>query len=277
LKRKVFPIRPIHFISGLPRSGSTLLSALLRQNPRFHAGMSGPVAGLLNSLLGEMSAANEYSVFLSDEQRKRILLGVVENYYGAEYPADIIFDTNRLWCARMPLLNSLFPESKVIACVRDMPWIIDSIERLVRRNALSPSSIFQYQSGGTVYTRADTIANGDGLAGFAYNGLKEAFYGEHTRQLMLVQYETLVTAPERVMNAIYAFIGEPHYQHDFDNVAYEAEEFDARAGTPGLHVVRAKVGASPRQTILPPDVFRRFENDAFWRNPQLNTHGVQIV
>ncbi|MBU0835751.1 MAG: sulfotransferase, partial [Gammaproteobacteria bacterium] len=27
-----------HFISGLPRSGSTLLAALLRQNPRFHAG-----------------------------------------------------------------------------------------------------------------------------------------------------------------------------------------------------------------------------------------------
>jgi sulfotransferase len=24
-----------HFISGLPRSGSTLLAALLRQNPRF--------------------------------------------------------------------------------------------------------------------------------------------------------------------------------------------------------------------------------------------------
>jgi hypothetical protein len=34
----------IHFISGLPRSGSTLLAALLRQNPRFEAGMSGPLA-----------------------------------------------------------------------------------------------------------------------------------------------------------------------------------------------------------------------------------------
>jgi hypothetical protein len=27
--------RRLHFISGLPRSGSTLLSAILRQNPRF--------------------------------------------------------------------------------------------------------------------------------------------------------------------------------------------------------------------------------------------------
>ena len=33
----------IHFISGLPRAGSTLLAALLRQNPRFSAGMTSPV------------------------------------------------------------------------------------------------------------------------------------------------------------------------------------------------------------------------------------------
>jgi Sulfotransferase family len=39
----------MHFISGLPRSGSTLLAALLRQNPRFEAGMSGPLAGLFGA------------------------------------------------------------------------------------------------------------------------------------------------------------------------------------------------------------------------------------
>jgi sulfotransferase len=33
----------LHFIAGLPRSGSTLLVALLRQNPRFAARISSPV------------------------------------------------------------------------------------------------------------------------------------------------------------------------------------------------------------------------------------------
>ena len=41
----------IHFISGLPRSGSTLLAGLLRQNPRFAAAMTGPVGGLSTTLL----------------------------------------------------------------------------------------------------------------------------------------------------------------------------------------------------------------------------------
>jgi sulfotransferase len=270
-------MRPLHFISGLPRSGSTLLSALLKQNPRFHASMSGPVAGLVTSALREMSAANEYSIFISDEQRKRILRGIVDNYYGPEFGDNVIFDTNRGWCAQMSLIDTLFPQSRVIACVRDVQWIVDSVERLIRRNALSPSSIFKYQSGGTVYSRADLIANGEGMVGYSYNALKEAFYSEHAKRLMLVQYETLVTDPQRVLSAIYQFVGEAEFTHDFEHVEFEAEEFDNRAGTPGLHVVRAKVSAEPRQTVLPPDVFQRFANDAFWRNPELNTFGVPIV
>lgn len=239
--------------------------------------MSGPVAGIVGRVLGEMSAANEYSVFISDEQRKRILQGIFESYYGPEFDQKVIFDTNRTWCSRMPLIHSLFPESRVIACVRDVPWIVDSIEQLVRKNAFSPSSIFQYQPGNNVYSRADGIANGEGMLGFAYNALKEAFYGEHASKLLLVTYETLVANPQRVLDAVYAFTGEAKHAHDFDNVVYDSGEFDTRAGTPGLHAIRPKVHAVERQTILPPDVFHRFANDAFWRNPQLNPHGVQVV
>lgn len=147
----------IHFISGLPRSGSTLLAALLRQNPRFEAGMSGPLAGLFGALLTEMSARNEFSIFIDDAKRERILHGLFDSYYG-DSDAQVVVDTNRFWCAWMPAIAKLFPEAKVIACVREVPWVIDSIERLVQRNVFSPSSIFNYSSGGTVYTRANGVS-----------------------------------------------------------------------------------------------------------------------
>jgi sulfotransferase len=270
-------IRPIHFISGLPRSGSTLLSALLKQNPRFHAGMSGPLSGMVSAMHANMSAANEYAVFISQAQKQRILRGVIDNYYGAEYPAEVIFDTNRFWCARMALLDTLLPHSRVIACVRNVSWIVDSIERLVRRNALSPSAIFNYQTGGTVYSRAEALSGGEGMVGNPYNALREAFYGEHAGKLLLVQYETLAGDPQKVLDAVYGFIGEPRFAHDFDDVRYDADEFDQRAGTPGLHAVRQKVGSQARDTILPPDVFNRFANDAFWLDPQANLKNVGIV
>jgi len=267
----------MHFISGLPRSGSTLLAALLRQNPRFHANMSGPLAGMVNAMLGEMSDRNEFSMFISNEQRRRVLHGLFENFYGEDFKADVIFDTSRSWCAKLPMLCELFPRVKMIACVRHVSWVVDSIERLIRSNALQPSSIFNFQPGGTVYSRAEGVANGEGMVGFAYNALKEAFYGEHAPHLMLLQYETLVRDPAKAMAAVYEFIDEPVFQHDFDNVQFDAEAFDQRAGTPGLHTIGSKVSAQERTTVLPPDVFRRFENDAFWLNAQANVHGVRVV
>ncbi|ULU24215.1 sulfotransferase family protein [Dyella terrae] len=266
----------IHFISGLPRAGSTLLAALLRQNPRFHADMSGPLAGLFTSMLGEMSGRNEFSVFIDDAKRQRLLRGLFDNFY-ADQPASVIFDTSRAWCARLPALATLFPDSRVIACVRQVPWILDSVERLVQKNAFLPSSIFNYSAGGTVYSRVNGIAGSDGMLGYAYDALKEAFYGEHAKRLLLVQYETLVSNPAMALAAIYDFIGEPAFTHNTEHVDFDASEFDAKAGTPGLHAVRPRVEARERPTLLPPDLFRRFENDAFWRDPNLNPHGVRIV
>jgi len=266
----------IHFISGLPRSGSTLLAALLRQNPRFDAGMSGPLAGLFGALLGEMSARNEFSVFLDDAKRQRILHGLFDNYY-ADRTAEVIFDTNRAWCAWMPAIARLFPEAKVIACVRELPWVIDSIERLIQRNVFSPSSIFNYNAGGTVYSRANGVAAQDGMVGAPYDSLKQACYGAQKDRLLLVQYETLTTDPATTLHAIYDFIGEPAFEHDVDHIDYDVTEFDERAGTPGLHTVGRTVKAQARETLLPPDLFNRFVNDAFWRDPQRTPAGLRVV
>lgn len=238
--------------------------------------MSGPLAGLFGSLLGEMSARNEFSMFIDDNQRRRVLRGLFDQFY-ADAQADVVFDTSRAWCTRLPAIAELFPEARVIACVRDVPWVVDSIERLVRKNAFQPSSIFNYTPGGTVFTRANGIAGAEGMLGYAYDALKEAYFGEHANRLLLVQYESLTRDPVKVLQAVYDFIGEPAFRHDTGHVDYDASAFDAKAGTPGLHTVRPRVEPNERATILPPDLFRRFENDAFWRDPKLNPRGVRIV
>lgn len=238
--------------------------------------MSGPLAGLFDALLSRMSARNEFSVFLDDAKRERILRGLVDSFY-ADATTEVVFDTNRSWCARMPAIARLFPESKVIACVRDLSWVVDSIERLVQRNVFSPSSIFNYNPGGTVYTRANGVVAADGMVGAPYDALKQACYGDQIDRLLLVQYETLTAEPARTMAAIYDFLGEPLFDHDFDQVDYDVTEFDSRAGTPGLHTVHGTVKAEPRATLLPPDLFSRFVNDAFWRDPQNVPEGLKVV
>jgi sulfotransferase len=260
-------VQKIHFVAGLPRSGSTLLAGLLRQNPRFHAAMTGPVGSLVTTLLNTMSAQNEASVFLDEAKRRTILKAVIQAYYADQADKEVVFDTNRLWCARLPLLQALFPGSKVLACVRSVAWVMDSFERLVRRNAFEPSKLFgTADERATVYSRTEALAHRDRVVGFAYSALKEAYYGEHSSSLLLIDYEILTQKPQACLELVYRFLEEPWFEHDFDNVEYDEPEFDQHLGAPGLHRVAGPVRFTPRPTVLPPDLFQRFEALTFWND-----------
>lgn len=255
-----------HFISGLPRSGSTLLAALLRQNRRFHAAMSSPVAPLVNSALEQMGANSEFYSFFSTEKRKSVSRALFEAYYADRAEKNVIFDTNRIWTARLHQLVELFGDFKMICCVRNPAWIMDSFERIYRKNPFEYSRMFNTANRVTVYSRCDAMINTGGVVGSAWTALKEAYYGEFSSRLLLVDYDLLTQRPLQALELIYRFIDEPIFDHDVDNVEYEEGEFDQQLGVKDLHTVKRKVEFFPRRTILPPDLFERFSEMDFWRD-----------
>lgn len=269
----------VHFISGLPRSGSTLLSALLRQNPRITAGMTSPVGHLVNSLLRETSQKHEDSVFIDDALRQRLLRYVFDAYYDNAGPDHVVFDTNRMWTTKLTLLTTLFPKARVICCVRNPAWVMDSIESLVRSNAFELSGIFSFETGGTVYSRAEGLGSPGGMVGYAFNALREAIYGPHADRLLLVRYESLVSAPLPTLAKIHDFIGEPMAEHNPDRIepCYDMIQFDQRLGTPGLHDVGGRVQARERPTILPPDLYERHRQMEFWMDAEQMPPSVQVI
>jgi sulfotransferase len=245
----------IHFISGLPRSGSTLLAAILRQNPRFHAGMTSPVGAMYMALEAAMSRRNEAAVFIGEAQRRCVLKGLFTNYYDTIHQEKLVFDTNRIWSAKLPALSQLFPRARVVCCVRDLSWIMDSIERLLRNNAFELSGMFGFEPGNTVYTRINRVATSEGMVGYALDALREGFFGEQASSLVLLEYEALARAPRSTLQHLYTFLDEPPFEHDFENVEYDADDFDLALGTPGLHRVRRQVEWVERQSVLPPELF----------------------
>lgn len=258
----------LHFISGLPRSGSTLLAGILRQNPRFHAAMTGPVGTLFGVMLNAMGAQNETALFLKEAQKRDLLRGLFDAYYRPQAAKAVIFDTNRAWTARLPALLDLYPDAKLLCCVRDVAWVMDSLERLVRKNAFEPSRLFgSPEERATVFSRVEALAHRDRLVGFAWSALKEAYYGEHSKSLLLIEYDILCQRPRDTLALVYQFLGEPWFAHDFDQVEYAEPEFDAQLATPGLHTVKARVQFTPRRTVLPPDLFEKYAGLAFWRDP----------
>ncbi|MFZ6800925.1 sulfotransferase family protein [Undibacterium sp. Di24W] len=264
-----------HFISGLPRAGSTLLAAILRQNPSFQAGMSSPVGAFVNNIITQVSAGTEFSSQVDNEQRQDLIRGLFDGYYKRDLEKNVIFDTNRMWGARLPLIIDLFPNAKVIACVRNVAWVMDSIERKFRSNPYENTKLFgTNMARSTVYQRCEGLAQHDQLVGFAWSALREAFYGEHAKSLLVIDYDLLTQAPEKVITLLYEFIDQPLFQHDFDHLEYDAPDFDLQLGLPGLHRVKPKIEHTERRTILPPDLFEKYSKMSFWNDPSGTTANV---
>ena len=266
-----------HFISGLPRSGSTLLAAILRQNPRFNASMMSPLALLADNIISQCRAGSELGPLISQEQRKRVIRGLFHSYYQDMEGKEVIFDSNRAWTGRLPLLLDLFPGSKVVCCVRHVGWILDSLERQYRADPYEQTRLFSNDSDrNTVYSRMRMLASPNRLVGFSYQSLKDGFYGDRSESLILVDYDYLTKSPNAAIAKLYEALGESVFEHDFDHVEYEAKGFDSNLGVPGLHKVKPKVVHEERATVLPPDLFKEYENSPFWTDGT-NTKATIII
>ena len=252
-----------HFITGLPRSGSTLLSSMLHQNPRFHASITDPLAtfvkGTIETLGSEPGMKSEFPI----ERRIDTIQGMFDGYY-KNTDKEVVFNTNRGWTFLTHVMGDIYPNAKFIVCVRDINWVLDSLETAHRKNPLSPNTV----SGGpgkSVYQRVDSFMDETGIVGFPYIGVKQAITGNEKHKLILIEYDQLCKSPEQTMRSIYHFIDQPYFEHDFENVERNWDDYDSEIGIK-LHQVKKKVEFTPRNFILPPDILQKYANMEVWRH-----------
>lgn len=254
-----------HFISGLPRSGSTLLSSIFNQNPNFYADISNPLARFVRAIITESFAGPGYKLQCPEEKRIKLIQSLIDTYH-YDKDKEVCFNTNRGWTALIDVLAVSHPNSKIICCVRDINWILDSFECLFRKNPFSVSSMYNGEEAETVYSRCDALMTPGHTLRFAGDSLSEAIHGNNKHKLMLIEYDQLAKNPESTMRALYKFINEPYYNnHDFNNVEASWDEYDLEANINGLHKIRSKVEYLERKTILPPDIIQKYSGYEFWR------------
>jgi len=274
-------MKKVHFIAGLPRSGSTLLCNILSQNPKFHATAT---SGLVDCVVNTRDMFDENPAFKAmDEEenkkrRKGAIKGLIDGYFDG-IDAEVCFDKNRGWAAHMELLSWLYGKEnvKVILCLRDMREILASFEVLHRKTLEDGSSTSQNRqapgASSTALGRAQILANGDNVVGNARDIVVDAAERGWGPNLYCLDYEHLCAAPDKVMESLYEFLGEDLYEHDFDNVEAVTVEDDRVHGFKDLHTIRPKVEPQPHkwQTVfgnptISSDFWKQLEqNCVFWR------------
>jgi sulfotransferase len=254
----------LHFLSGLPRSGSTLLASILRQNPQIHASIMSPIGHVVTDAVTAMGDQNEAHSFFAFGDRAAVVRGIMDAFYRDARPW--VFDNSRRWTANMDLLATVYPDARVIAMVRPVPEIVDSFEQVFRKGALNPSRIYAGVSNLTVYGRYDALMAPGAVLRFAYDALRDAFYGPHKKNMLVLEYSALASNPQAVMDGLTNLLDLPKWDYDFNAILPipGAAEFDQELSTPGLHALMPTVRHDKRPLIIPPDLVARCP-PSFWR------------
>jgi sulfotransferase len=281
--------KTIHFISGLPRSGSTLLCNLLAQNPRFHATATSGIIEILYAARNQFSVTAPFQAM--DEEtlevkKLNVFQGILHGYFNdVEQP--VCFEKSRTAEAHMEMYQHILGRRpKVISCVRDIREVLASFERLYFKTKPSrqlPDERMQLPNGASNYWTFDTCvgrcnwlmkAEG-GIVGTPIVRMRECVLrgwqvtntGDPKADIYFLDYDDLTTKPEKSLDRVYKFLGEENFRHDFDHVEQVTQEDDLIHVYKDLHKIRPKV--EPQEStwpfILPVEYARSLEGECkFW-------------
>jgi sulfotransferase len=267
-------MKSIYFLGGLPRSGNTLLSALLNQNPEIYVSPLSPLLETLSMVDKDLNF-NEATLSANFEANtSSALKHYVQGFYN-NVSEPVVIDRNKGWGNKESILTAckyITETPKVIFTVRDIPSILASFLSLVGENqdnfidnSLREYNIKPYGKQTQNDLRCDLLMNGQVRASLC--ALTELLQMQVA--VCLVEYDDLVRDPQKELNDIYDFLELPHFVHNFNNVEKKEQENLQTAGLPtNLHDVRSKVEktALDPKLVLPLYSQNKYSGLEFWRD-----------
>jgi sulfotransferase len=267
------------FESGLPRSGSTLLSALLNQNPEFHCGAISPVLEIMYYMEKYFQGSEQALAYPKPEQHHKMISSVIDNYY-SDRKEPIVFDKCRAWPNNVDRIQKYITSTPKILCpVRDVLEILASFITMIHRNSNQVSFVDKaLMDGGYALTddnRCDHLMSPVGIVDQSLYALGEGFNKGCEDYMHMVEYNDLANHPEETMSKIYQFLEIPHYSHDFNNVSHKYRERDDDVyGLNDMHEVRKSVKRTSKrpEEVLSDYVLNKYSGMEFWRKakPRIN-------
>lgn len=263
------------FESGLPRSGSTLLSAILNQNPEIHCGAISPVLEIMYYTEQYFENSEQALAYPKPEQHHKIISSVIDNYY-SERLEPIVCDKCRAWPNNVDRIQKYITKTPKILCpVRDVLEILASFIQMIHRNSNQLSfvdkALIEKGYALTDDNRCDYLMSPEGIVDQSLYAFSEGFNKNCEKYMHIIEYNELVNQPERTFRKIYEFLELSHYTHDFDNIIHKYRERDDDIyGLTDMHEVRKriqKVSKRPEE-VLSDYILNKYSNMEFWRNPK---------
>ena len=271
-------MKKFFFLAGLPRSGNTLLSSILNQNPDIMVSANSFLCDHMNQT-AMIQFDEKFQNFPDADSLNNLISSTFDSYY-QDWDAKYIIDRGP-WGTPTNLYmleNYLSNEVKIICTVRDIVEIISSSIRVSSKRLLN---IIQEQRNNNlrflesykseVELMCEVLTEPSGQLEHFLFSLNNLLKEKNREYLHIVEYDDLVNDTDSTIKKIYDFLDVKHYQHKYgyikqfsvNGVEYDDSIFDA-----DLHKVKSKIKQKKYEVedILPPHIIQKYSNLEFWRN-----------
>lgn len=235
-------MKEVIMLSGLPRSGSTVLSSLLNQHPLIYATTTSPVADLVTEVVQVWPNISRAIMNPHPQQTGNIIEGIMQGAHQHE-EKPIIVDKNRLWPRLAPTIAKISNKRlKIICTVRDIPDIMASYILLFTKNLPQPNFVDNelVENKLAINNRNRCKLLLEKYIGHPYNSLKIG-YNSESADLLFIDYEEIIRDGQEVMNRICDFIEIDSSTIDINNLKPMDENDYFHGGIRDLHLVRPEL------------------------------------
>ena len=271
--------KKIYTLSGFPRSGNTLLSCILNQNPLVQTTGHSFTPEILYAL-AHVKNSSLYLNFPDSKSYNNVMKNIISNYY-KDWNADYIIERGD-WIT--PFNFNMFKqyapnEIKIVILVRDIIDIIKSYLKICENNSLFYINAHYNSLDKTelytdeIETKCDLIMKKNGYVDTALYSIKWLIENNHLSNMYIVEYENLVNNPKETVQLICEFYGLPAFEYTFtdlqqlevDGLIYNDKYLNAP-----LHAIRTdKIEKKMNKITLSPKIINKYSNLEFWRTNKI--------
>jgi len=241
-------MKKLYFLAGLPRTGSTLLTSILYQNPLIHTEGASALCGLIWANLNEL----EDNKHLQSTKRSigPIVNRLPELYY-AHINREVVIDKCFTWTLDgniEAIKKYITPKPKFIVMHRPVEEIVNSFIGMMERS--ETNGIFQFDMDNNSQTyrhlslkeqRRGAVLQKNGVLEMPLVAYETARTYPDQSLFHYVSYKDLVEQPKNTLDGIYDFLGMPRYKHNFKNIKNKNQESDIVWGLKDMHTIKSSI------------------------------------
>ena len=245
-------MKNIHFLSGFHRSGSTLLTCLLNQNPSIYASHESDLVEAMYRIEDSYRSYPSYMAGVMPKNYQNILNEMGQSFY-KEFDEPIIIDKSHYWTTpyNVNLALMLNKEAKILFTYRPILEILASFIQLARKNPSNwiDANMKKESFAPMLYlpiddARCEWLMKHDGIIMNSVLGYWLIQIEPFKSKTHIIDYNLLCSTPQDEMNKIYNFLDIPQYEHNFENIEDKEPQDDSIYGVPELHTIKKTLNKS---------------------------------